>query len=100
MNNSNDAMGEAFHAAAASGPDSTFAVVNDAYYQDYDIRLALKSEKCSFLMGSKLIQSSRFEARPSIAYDPAGRLWIAYEEGPELWGKDFGALDDSDGQPL
>lgn len=44
--------------------------------------------------------SSKNEARPSIAYDPAGRLWIAYEEGPELWGKDYGALDDSDGQPL
>jgi hypothetical protein len=44
--------------------------------------------------------SSRFEARPSVAYDPAGRLWIAYEEGPELWGKDFGALAADKGQPL
>ena len=25
--------------------------------------------------------TSRFEARPSLAYDPKGRLWIAYEEG-------------------
>lgn len=43
--------------------------------------------------------SSRFEARPSITHDPAGRLWIAYEEGPESWGKDFGALDNR-GNPL
>ena len=43
--------------------------------------------------------SSKFEARPSIAYDPRGRLWIAYEEGPELWGKDSGALAKT-GQPL
>ena len=33
----------------------------------------------------------RYEAYPSIAYDAQGRLWIAYEEGPEGWGKDFGA---------
>src|SRR5436190_732699 len=39
-------------------------------------------------------------ARPSFVYGPAGRLWIAYEEGPELWGKDYGALDAGDGEPL
>ena len=33
----------------------------------------------------------RYEAYPSIAYDAQGRLWIAYEEGPEGWGKDFGS---------
>ena len=35
----------------------------------------------------------RYEAYPSIAYDPAGTLWIAYEEGGENWGKDFGAYE-------
>ena len=43
--------------------------------------------------------SPRFEARPSACYDAKGRLWIAYEEGPENWGKDFGALQDG-GNPL
>ena len=28
-----------------------------------------------------------------IAYDPAGRLWVAYEEGGERWGKDFGVAE-------
>ena len=32
-----------------------------------------------------------YEAYPSIAYDAQGRLWIAYEVGPDNWGKDFGA---------
>jgi hypothetical protein len=32
-----------------------------------------------------------YEAYPSIAYDGEGRLWIAYEVGPDNWGKDFGA---------
>ena len=44
--------------------------------------------------------SPKFEARPSIVYDPAGRLWIAYEEGPEKWGKDYGALVPAAGNPL
>ncbi len=35
--------------------------------------------------------SARYEAYPSIAYDPNGRLWVAYEEGGKGWGKDFGA---------
>jgi hypothetical protein len=39
--------------------------------------------------------TARYEAYPSIAYDPQGRLWIAYEEGPEGWGKDFGAYRSS-----
>jgi hypothetical protein len=34
--------------------------------------------------------SPRFEARPSIAADPAGRIWIAYEDAGENWGKDYG----------
>jgi hypothetical protein len=42
---------------------------------------------------------SKFEARPSICYDPTGRLWIAYEEGPERWGKDWGPFD-PEGEPL
>ncbi len=33
--------------------------------------------------------SARFEARPALAPDPRGGLWIAYEVGDEQWGKDF-----------
>ncbi len=35
--------------------------------------------------------TARYEAYPSIAFDPSGRLWVAYEEGGRGWGKDFGA---------
>ncbi len=63
---------------------------------DYDICLwDSESDTVQMVAGS-----SRKEARPSIACDHQGRIWIAYEEGPELWGKDYGALDGNDGQPL
>jgi len=34
--------------------------------------------------------SPKFEARPHLACDKQDRLWIAYEEGDEQWGKDHG----------
>jgi hypothetical protein len=33
--------------------------------------------------------SPRFEARPSVSCDGQDRVWIAYEEGDEQWGKDY-----------
>ena len=36
-----------------------------------------------------IASSARFEARPSIVCDAQDRLWIAYEEGDEQWGKDY-----------
>ena len=32
--------------------------------------------------------TSRFEARPTLAVDPRGRAWVAYEERDANWGKD------------
>jgi hypothetical protein len=37
--------------------------------------------------------SPRFEARPSLAVDPRGLVWVAYEEGDEQWGKDFSSVE-------
>ena len=34
--------------------------------------------------------SSKFEARPSVAADSQGRVWVAYEERTAHWGKDVG----------
>lgn len=33
--------------------------------------------------------SARFEGRPSVVCDRADRVWVAYEEGDEQWGKDY-----------
>ena len=32
--------------------------------------------------------TARYEARPSLAIDPRGRAWVAYEERDANWGKD------------
>ena len=53
---------------------------------------ALSTQNTGKLHEQTIAGSPRFEARPSACYDAKGRLWIAYEEGPEKWGKDFGAL--------
>jgi hypothetical protein len=85
--------------ALAAGPDGKVALAYDVYRAgDYDVFVAL-------IDGERVTEhavatSARFEARPSLAFDAAGRLWIAYEEGPEKWGKDYGALVPKGGNPL
>jgi hypothetical protein len=38
-----------------------------------------------------------YEARPAIAYDRAGSLWVAWEQSGPTWGKDWGALVQREG---
>jgi hypothetical protein len=88
-----------WHPTVSSAPIGAFALSCDEYARgDFDISVAIyQGNRFHF---EPVATSSLFEARPSIAYDPQGRLWIAYEEGPEKWGLDYGALDDRDGNPL
>ena len=88
-----------WHPAVAAGPNGEVAVAFDVYRGgDYDVVVYLfKGEN---VYSRPVATSGLFEARPSVAFDPKGRLWIAYEEGPENWGKDYGALDANDGNPL
>lgn len=63
-------------------------VAYDAYANgNYDVRVVelsgAKTQKYD------IAASARFEARPSIAVDKNNRVWIAYEEGDEQWGKDY-----------
>ena len=44
--------------------------------------------------------SDRYEVRPSIAVDPRGRAWVAYEERTPNWGKDAENLVDGKGSSL
>jgi hypothetical protein len=90
-----------WHPAIASGPAAELAVANDAYdWGNYDVNTyILKDGKFETSVPS-IAASPRFEARPAVCYDPQGRLWIAYEEGPEGWGKDYGPLEKKPGDSL
>ncbi len=94
--------GTAWYPAIAAGPTGQIATAFDSYENgDYDVLAHIQEDikNETKTAGVTVAATSRFEARPSVCYDPKGRLWIAYEEGPEQWGKNFGALDDS-GNPL
>jgi hypothetical protein len=91
--------GNHWYPALAAGPNGELAVGYDVYAGgDYDVHVAVV--RGGHVQDYPVATSSRFEARPALAYGPLGRLWIAYEEGPELWGKNFGALETDRGNPL
>jgi hypothetical protein len=91
--------GNAWHPAVASGPSNSHAVFYDIYEAgDFDVWSTEIHEKG--ITDRHVAKSPRFEARPVAVYDAEGRLWIAYEEGPEKWGKDYGALEPDRGNPL
>jgi hypothetical protein len=91
-----------WHPAVAAPPDGQIAVAHDTYSDTGDYNVAVKGTPARKDSKSdmRFLSSASFEARPSIAYDPNGRLWLAYEEGPQKWGKDYGAQDANDGNPL
>ncbi len=92
------ADGNCWHPGATADPAGNVAATCDVYHDgDYDVRV---SRPAGPRVEQRAVAASpRFEARPSACYDAKGRLWIAYEEGPKKWGKDFGALADG-GNPL
>src|SRR5579864_1932313 len=90
--------GNEWNPAIAADGNGHVTVAWDSYRSgDYDIymRSATSGPGASGTWDkeSPVAASSHYEAYPSIAYDSAGRLWVAYEEGGERWGKDFGAYD-------
>ncbi len=47
-----------------------------------------------------ITSSPRFEAHASLACDKDGRLWVAFDEAEANWGKDYGYLVKTAGNPL
>ena len=73
-------------AIAADSQGGVF-VAWDTYDQgNYDVRLRQVGTAADTIT---IAASPRFEARCSLACDGNDRLWIAYEEGDEQWGKDY-----------
>jgi hypothetical protein len=76
--------------AIAADKAGRVAVAWDSYRNgNYDVYARIWSN--SWEAEVPIAASARYEAYPSIAFDPKGRLWVAYEEGGEGWGQDFGA---------
>ena len=79
-------MGEGtiWYPAVAAGPNGQFACVYDVYHNgDYDIGMMTSRTAGKDARGQDaenttpnqwIAQSTKFEARPSAAYDPQGRL--------------------------
>jgi hypothetical protein len=91
--------------AIAADSRGNVYVAYDIYANgNYDVQLRVAGKESRII---DIAHSARFEARPSIVCDAADRLWIAYEEGDEQWGKDYnngmhkkGGLEDPPGFPL
>jgi hypothetical protein len=81
---------KANHWSPAIAADSTGRVYvgYDTYAGgDYDVRVDEVSG--SGTRTFNVTSSALFEARPNLVCDKQDRLWIAYEEGDEQWGKDY-----------
>jgi hypothetical protein len=88
--------------AIAAAPNGDIAISWDTYDKgDYDVYLRRMrfTDQVSQDAPIAVAATVNFEARSSLAYDPQGRLWIAYEFAGTRWGKDFGAFDTT-GLPL
>ncbi|MDQ6700991.1 MAG: hypothetical protein M3Z36_12495, partial [Acidobacteriota bacterium] len=86
--------GNEWNPAIAADASGKVSVAYDSYRNgNYDIYLRTATGPGAWGKETAVAASARYEAYPSMAYDPAGRLWVAYEEGGEQWGKDFGAYD-------
>ena len=91
--------GNEWNPAIAADSSGRVSVAWDSYRNgNYDVfeRTAIGGK---WAAERPVAATAAYEAYPSIAYDPAGTLWVAYEEGGERWGKNFGA-DDSSGLAL
>jgi hypothetical protein len=85
-------------AIAANPKNGEVAISWDTYDKgDYDVyfRRATMSGGIQWLTTSPVpvAASTFFEAKSSIVYDQNNRLWVAYEQSADKWGKDWGAYD-------
>jgi hypothetical protein len=86
--------GNEWNPAIAADTNGRVTVAWDSYRNgNYDVFVRTATNPGSWGGETPIAATPRFESYPSIAYDPAGTLWVAYEEGAEKWGKDFGAYE-------
>lgn len=86
--------GNEWNPAIAADTSGRVTVAYDSYrHGQYDVFARTAAGNATWGKEFLVAGTAAYEAYPSAAYDLQGRLWIAYEEGAERWGKDFGAHD-------
>ena len=78
--------------AVAGGPNGSAFIGWDSYDKgNYDIYFrAFENGKLGPVR--EVTSSARFQAHASVAVDPQGRPWVAWDESGANWGKDQGFL--------
>lgn len=77
--------------ALAVSKQGKVALVWDTYEKgDYDVYYSLLQSSGRFGESLPVAASRKYEANPTAVFDKDERLWIAYEEADENWGKDVG----------
>lgn len=77
----------------ACAHDGSVYIAWDTYdHGSYDVLLR-RMQNGSLSPIVPVANSPRFEARPSLVCDGQSRAWVAWEEGPAHWGKDFGYIN-------
>ncbi len=85
--------GNEWEPAIAADARGNVTVAWDTYEKgDYDVYFAQRASDGTWQKPQAVAATLAFEVRPSLAYDAQGKLWIAWEESGDQWGKDFGAL--------
>ena len=93
--------GNSWSPSLAIDDKGNIAVAYDTYEAgNYDVRLSRFDSQGKQKSTVIVANSPRFEARPTLAFDPKGRVWIAYEERTANWGKDAENLLKGKGTPL
>jgi hypothetical protein len=83
----------AWEPSIAAAADGQLVVAWDTYAKgDYDVHIAARGKDGKFSEPQPVAAKLAFEVRPSVQFDKDNRLWIAWEESGDQWGKDFGAL--------
>jgi hypothetical protein len=76
-------------------------VAYDSYDKgNYDVILRTRGPGGTLGPAVAVARTPKYEARPSLAIDPSGRVWVAYEERSEDWGKDAENLLEGEGSAL
>lgn len=77
---------------AADGSGRVFVAFDTYAKGNYDVRLAMiDAVNRKVVAIQPVADSPRFEANAAVACDNSGRVWVAWEQRGENWGKDQGA---------